>query len=112
MANAVTLPKLAVEIHPLGDQVAVVPLEAEQMTASGIVIPDTATEKKSQEGIVIALGDGKMKKDGINPRDHMKIGDKVLFGKYAGEDLTVKDKNGKNVDIKILDAESVRAILK
>lgn len=106
------VPKLSVDIHPLGDQVAVLPMEPEQMTASGIVIPDTAKEKKSQEGIVIALGDGKLKKDGVNPRDHLKIGDKVLFGKYAGEDLTVKDKNGKNVDVKILDVESVRAILK
>ncbi len=107
---AAAAPKLKVKIHPLGDRVVVMPLEAEQVTASGIVIPDTAKEQKPQEGIVIALGDGKIKDDGhevSNPHDFLKVGDKVLFGKYAGDEVKLKDENGKDVEVKILRLDSV-----
>lgn len=106
-------PKLATEIQPLGDRVVVWPLEAEQVTASGIVIPDTAKGEKPQQGIVIALGNGKIKNDGkemSDPREFLKIGDKVLFGKYSGDELKLKDKNGKDVEVKILHLDSVLAI--
>jgi chaperonin GroES len=112
---AAALPKLAVEIHPLGDRVVVLPMEAEQVTASGIVIPDTAKDKKPQEGTVIALGKGDMMtSEGkvSNPHDFLKVGDKVLYGKYAGDEIEVKDKDGKLHELKILRLDSVLGVVK
>jgi chaperonin GroES len=70
--------------------VVVLPMEAEQVTASGIVIPDTAKGEKPQEGIVLALGKGGIGKDSPNPSEYLKVGDKVLFGKYAGSDVKLE----------------------
>ncbi len=102
--------KLAVEIEPLGDRVVVMPVEKETTTKSGIVIPETASGEKPQEGVVIALGNGKIKFEGkelSNPHDYLKVGDHVLFGRYAGDDLKVKDKSGKDVELKVLRIDSV-----
>ncbi len=71
------------KIQPLADRVLVEPMEAEQKTAGGIIIPDTAKEKP-QEGVVVAVGPGK--KD--EPMT-VKTGDKVLYGKYSGSELTI-----------------------
>ena len=73
-------------IKPLADRVLIEPKEAETKTASGIYIPDTAKEKP-QQGTVIAAGPGK--KD--EPME-VKVGDQVLYGKYAGTEVTVEDK--------------------
>lgn len=73
-------------IKPLADRVLIEPKEAETKTASGIYIPDTAKEKP-QQGIVLAAGPGK--KD--EPME-VKVGDQVLYGKYAGTEVTVEDK--------------------
>lgn len=99
--------ELAVTIEPLGDRVVVAPMEKEQVTASGIVIPDTADGEKPQEGIVIALGNGGLGKDSVNPNDFLQKGDKVLFGKYAGDDVKLKDTSGKDVEVKIIHVDSV-----
>jgi len=99
--------KLAVNITPLGDRVLVHPLEQEQVTASGIVIPDTASGEKPQEGIVLAIGKGGIGKDCDNPSEFLKIGDKVLFGKYAGDDVKLKNKDGKEVEVKVLHLDAV-----
>ncbi len=112
MATAAHVPSLSVVIQPLGDRVVVLPLEAEQVTASGIVIPDTAKGEKPQEGIIIALGKGGIGKDGDDPGKHLKVGDKVLFGKYAGDEVKLKTKDGKDVEVKILHLESVLGIVK
>ncbi|MDD5751814.1 MAG: co-chaperone GroES, partial [Candidatus Peribacteraceae bacterium] len=84
-------------IEPLGDRVVVHPLSQEQVSASGIVIPDTASGEKPQEGLVIAVGKGGIGKDTANPSEFLKVGDRVLFGKYAGDDVKLKDKDGKDV---------------
>ena len=105
------LPKLAVTVQPLGDRVLILPLEKEQVTASGIVIPDTASGEKPSEGLVVALGNGGIGKDAQNPSDFLKVGDKVLFGKYAGDELKLKDESGKEVDVKILHLDSVLGIV-
>ena len=107
-----TLPKLSVTIQPLGDRVVVLPIEAEQVTASGIVIPDTAKGEKPQEGIVLALGKGGIGKDSVNPSDYLKVGDKVLFGKYAGDEVKLKDKDNKDVEVKILHIDAVLGLVK
>ena len=78
-----------VAIKPLEDRIVVQAVEAETTTASGIVIPDTATEKPDQ-GEVLAVGNGKILEDGkVRPLE-VKKGDKVLFGKYAGQTVKVK----------------------
>lgn len=105
------IPELAVEIHPLGDRVVVLPLEAEQVTASGIVIPDTAKGEKPQEGIILALGKGGIGEDKVNPADFVKVGDKVLFGKYSGDEVKLKTKDGKDIEVKILHLDSVLGIV-
>ncbi len=76
------------KIRPLHDRVVVRRMAEETTTASGIVIPDSATEKPS-EGEVIAVGKGKVNDSGnVTPLD-VKVGDKVLFGKYAGQEVKV-----------------------
>ena len=107
-----SVPKLKVSIQPLGDRVVVLPLEAEQVTASGIVIPDTAKGEKPQEGVVLALGKGGIGEECANPMDFLKVGDKVLFGKYAGDDVKLKDTAGKDVEVKILHLDSVLGLVK
>ena len=109
---ASSLPKLSVHIEPLGDRVVVMPIEAEQVTASGIVIPDTAKGEKPQEGVVLALGTGGIGEDAVDPRKFLKVGDKVLFGKYAGDEVKLKDKDGKDVEVKILHLDSVLGLVK
>lgn len=76
------------KIRPLNDRVLVVRIEAEQKTAGGIIIPDTAKEKP-QEGKVVAAGPGVMKEDGTRTPLDVKAGDRVLFAKYAGTDIKI-----------------------
>ena len=105
-----SVPKLAVQIDPLGDRVVVMPVEKETTTKSGIVIPDTASGEKPQEGIVIAMGNGKVKFEGkelTNPHDFLKVGDRVLFGKYAGDEVKLKTVDGKEIEVKVLRLDSV-----
>lgn len=104
--------ELAVNIEPLGDRVVVKPLDKELVTASGIVIPETATGEKPQEGEVIALGSGGIGEDKLNPKDFLKVGDKVLFGKYAGDEVKLKTKDGKEIEVKILHLDSILGIVK
>ena len=75
-----------VNIKPLADRVIIQPAAAEEKTASGIIIPDTAKEKP-QKGSVVAVGDGK-KDEPIT----VKVGDNVLYGKYAGTEITIDGK--------------------
>jgi chaperonin GroES len=107
MAKADKGPKLAVSIQPLGDRVVVLPEEMEQVSASGIVIPDTAKGEKPQRGRVLALGKGGVSKDSPNPHEFLKVGDVVLFGKYAGDDIKLKDTDNKDVEVKILHLDSI-----
>jgi chaperonin GroES len=72
------------KIRPLSDRVIVKRLEEERKTASGIVIPDAATEKPDQ-GEILAVGNGKIGDDGKLRPMSVKVGDKVLFGKYSGQ---------------------------
>lgn len=78
-------------IRPLGDRVIVEPLEQEEKTASGIYIPETAKEKP-QEGLVLAVGEGRRDEDGERVPMDVKTGDKVLFAKYAGTEIKVEGK--------------------
>ena len=77
-------------IKPLADRVLVEPAQAEEKTASGIIIPDTAKEKP-QEGKIVAVGKGKANDAGEVVALEVKVGDKVLYGKYSGTEITAKD---------------------
>ncbi|SEN61196.1 co-chaperone GroES [Nitrosomonas marina] len=77
------------KIRPLHDRVIVKRLEEERKTASGIVIPDSATEKPDQ-GEILAVGKGKASDDGNVRALEVKVGDKVLFGKYSGQAVKVE----------------------
>ena len=76
------------KIQPLGDRVLVEPLEAEEKTAGGIVIPDTAKEKQ-QKGKVIAIGKGRVSEDGKLTPLEVKVNDHVLFGRYSGSEIKI-----------------------
>ena len=88
MATA-TAKKIKIELQPLEDRVVVRRLEAEEKTAGGIVLPDTAKEKP-QRGEVIATGPGKLLDNGKRAQVEVKEGDTVLFGKYSGTEVKVQ----------------------
>ncbi|HOB87686.1 MAG TPA: co-chaperone GroES [Bacillota bacterium] len=76
-------------LKPLGDRVVVKVLESEEKTASGIVLPDKAKEKP-QEGEVMAVGPGKVLENGTRLEMEVKVGDRVIFSRYAGTEVKVK----------------------
>jgi chaperonin GroES len=80
----------ATKLRPLGDRVVIQPTPREEMTKSGIVLPDTAQEKP-QEGTIVAVGPGKILDDGKREAMDVKKGDKVLYAKYAGTEFKVDE---------------------
>ena len=79
------------KIRPLHDRILVERLEEQEVVKGGIIIPDTAKEKP-QEGKVIAVGTGKVADDGTRLAPDVKAGDRILFGKYSGSEVTVDAK--------------------
>lgn len=77
-----------IKLKPLGDRVVVKPAAAEEKTAGGIILPDTVKEKPV-EGTVVAAGPGKVADDGKAIKMEVKVGDKVLYGKYSGTEVTI-----------------------
>lgn len=78
------------KINPLGDRVVIKPTPKEEVSKGGIVLPDTAKEKP-QEGEIIAVGPGKMSDDGKRLVMEVKVGDKVVYSKYAGTEFKLDD---------------------
>ncbi|MHC1737112.1 MAG: co-chaperone GroES [Ignavibacteriaceae bacterium] len=76
-------------VQPLADRVIVKPMEAEEKTKGGIILPDTAKEKPI-EGTIVAVGTGKVTDDGKIVALTVKVGDKVLYGKYSGTEITIE----------------------
>ncbi len=79
---------MATKLQPIGDKILVKRVEAEERTKGGIVLPDTAKEKP-KEGRVIALGEGRLTKDGKRAAFQVKKNDRILFTSYAGTEVTV-----------------------
>jgi chaperonin GroES len=77
------------KIRPLHDRLIVRRKEEERTTASGIVIPESASAEKPDQGVIEAVGNGKLLEDGNVRKLDVNVGDKVLFGKYAGQAVTV-----------------------
>ena len=94
------------KIQPLADRIMVKVLEAKEITKGGIVLPDSAKEKP-QEAEVIAVGKGKVSDEGKTIPPEVKAGDKILFGKYSGTEITVDGK-----EYLILKEEDILAIIK
>src|SRR5579872_7467304 len=80
----------ATSIKPLGDRALIEPSEREDVTKSGIVLPDTAKEKP-QEGTVVAVGSGRVLEDGTKVPMEVKAGERVLYGKYSGTEIKIGD---------------------
>jgi chaperonin GroES len=97
--------ELKLNLKPLGDRLVVKPASREEMTASGIVLPDTAKEKP-QRGTVVAAGEGRRDDDGDRIKMDVKVGDEVLFAKYAGTEFKLDDQ-----DLLILAEKDVLAII-
>ena len=95
------------EIKPLGDRIVVKPLGAEEKTKGGIVLPDTAKEKP-QEGKVVAVGKGKILENGQVQAPEVKVGDRILYGKYSGTEIATRD----GEELLIMREDDVFAILK
>ena len=93
------------KLRPLGDRVVIKPTPREEMTKSGIVLPDTAKEKP-QEGEVLSVGPGKILDDGKREAIDVAVGDKVLYAKYAGTEFKVEEQ-----DLLILSQKDILAIV-
>jgi len=94
-------------MKPLADRIIVKPLEAEEKTKGGIVLPDNAKEKP-QEGKVLAVGKGKVLENGNVQKLELKVGDRVLYGKYSGTEITTKAGD----ELLIMREEDILAIVK
>ncbi len=94
------------KIQPLADRIMVKVLEAKEVTKGGIVLPDSAQEKP-QEAEVIAIGKGKVTSEGKVVAPEVKVGDKVMFGKYSGTEIKIDGK-----EYLILKEEDILAIVK
>jgi chaperonin GroES len=93
-------------IRPLGEKVLVKPAELKEVKKGGIIIPDTAKEKP-QEGEIIAVGTGKRAEDGKIIALDVKVGDKVLFGKYSGTEVKIND-----IEYLIMSQDDIFGIIK
>ena len=91
-------------LKPLGDRVLVRPSEGEERTASGIVLPDNA-RKKPTEGVVLALGSGRVLDDGRRIPISLKEGDTIIYAKYAGSEVTIEGQ-----DLILIDEDSILAV--
>ena len=103
-AHAVAMP-IAKKLRPLGDRVVVRPTPGEETTKSGIVIPDTAKEKP-QEGTILAVGPGRVLDDGKREQMDLKLGDKILYAKYAGTEFKLDGE-----DLLIISGKDILAVL-
>ena len=93
------------KLQPLGDRVVVKPTPREEMTKSGIVLPDTAKEKP-QEGVILAIGPGAFDTEGKRMAMDVKVGQKVLYGKYAGTEFKLEDE-----DLLIVSQKDILAVV-
>jgi len=81
---------MAVKIQPMADRVVIKPIEREEVTKGGIVLPDTVKEKP-QEGKVLAVGQGRLSEDGKRILMDVKVGDIVIYAKYGGTEIKIED---------------------
>ena len=100
-----TLSVTATSLKPLGDRIVVRPTPREEMTKSGIVLPDTAKERP-QEGTILSIGPGRTLDDGTREAMDVEVGQKILFQKYAGTEFKLDDE-----ELLILSQKDVLAVI-
>ena len=100
-----TVSATATQLKPLGDRLVIKPMAREEMTKSGIVLPDTAKERP-QEGTVLAAGPGRILDDGSREAMDVSVGQKVLFQKYAGTEFKLDEE-----ELLILSQKDVLAVI-
>ncbi len=93
------------KLQPLGDRVVVERDESEEVTAGGIVLPDTAKDKPAR-GKIVSVGDGRLLDDGSRAPFQVKVGDRVLFSSYAGDEFRINDR-----ELMLLREEDILAII-
>lgn len=92
-------------VKPLNDHLLVRPAAAEEKTRGGIILPDTAKEKPA-EGVVIALGDGRLLDDGKRAAFQVKLNDRVIYSKYAGHEITIDGE-----ELKVIQESDIYAVI-
>jgi chaperonin GroES len=97
---------LLMNIRPLGNRVVVKAVKEEEVTSFGIVLPDTAQKEKKAEGEIVAVGPGKLLESGQRGPVEVRVGDRVIFEKWGGEEVKVGDQ-----EYKILEADKILAII-
>lgn len=96
------------KLQPLADRVIVKPLKAEEKTKGGIVLPDTAKEKP-REGKIVAVGKGKILDNGKIKEPEVKVGDRVLYGKYSGTEVKIQNEDE---ELLIMNEDDILAVVK
>ncbi|OHA17416.1 MAG: co-chaperone GroES [Candidatus Taylorbacteria bacterium RIFCSPLOWO2_12_FULL_43_20] len=96
-----------ISVHPLADRVLLEPLDVEEKNASGIIIPDTVSKEKPEQGKVVAVGEGRTDENGKIIPVKVKVGDVVLFSKYGYDDVKIEGE-----EYYILKEENILAIIK
>ena len=96
---------MSIDLRPLRDNLVVEPIEEDERTAAGIILPETAKEKP-QRGLVVAVGPGKLLDNGERQSMAVKVGDRVLYAKYSGTEVTIGDR-----DLLVLSQGDVLAVL-
>jgi chaperonin GroES len=94
-----------IKLQPLGDRVVVEREESEAVTAGGIVLPDSAKDKPAR-GTIVSVGDGRLLDDGTRGSFQVKVGDRVLFTSYAGEEFKIGDR-----DLMLMREEDILAVI-
>jgi chaperonin GroES len=98
---------MSTKIEPLYDKVVIKPLKEEEVTASGIVLPDTVDKEKPMQGEVVAVGPGKRMENGAVAPMSVKVGDVVLFTKYAPDEIEIDDE-----DYLVIEEEKILGIVR
>lgn len=98
---------MSVNLNPLADRVVIRPADEEVKTKGGIILPDTVSKEKPQEGIVVAVGPGKLLDDGKRSSMEVKVNDKVIYSKYSGTDIKIDDN-----DYLIVSERDILAVVK
>jgi chaperonin GroES len=94
-----------ITLQPLGDRVVIEREESEAVTAGGIVLPDTAKDKPAR-GTIVSVGDGRLLDDGSRGKFQVKVGDRVLFSSYAGEEFKIGDR-----ELMLMREEDIMAVI-
>ncbi len=98
--------KSKINVKPMGGRILVLPIEEEEKTESGLIIPDTAEKEKPQQGEVVALGTGKVTEEGKKVDFQVKKGDKILFKKYAPDEIEIG-----GVEYLVVDESDILAVV-